>query len=157
MAAKSKYHHMTSRYARLSPEMIDHCVEVVRDGNEAIEGNRIFDAADFIVSARGLLEGEQLLETKGQDLAEGELGTVGDWTLACVADALRQASATLRDRGNTEVADRLRARELTMLRRIAESPWCSPLVSSTTSSARREPKFTVVGENAGLQKLAGDA
>jgi hypothetical protein len=34
----------------------------------------------------------------------------------------------LRERGNAAVADRLRARELTLLRRIAESSWCSPLV-----------------------------
>jgi hypothetical protein len=128
MAAKSKYHHMTSRYARLSPAMLDHCVETVRDGNEAIEGKRFFDAADFILSARGLLEAEQLLETKGHDMAEGELGSAGDWALACVADALQHASVTFRERGNTAVADRLRARELTMLRRIANSPWCSPLV-----------------------------
>ena len=124
-----KYHHMTSRYARLSPETIDYCVEVVRDANEAIESHRIFDAADFIVSARGVLEAEQLLEAKGYDLAEADLSTAGDWTLACVADALQQASVTLRERGNTAVADRLRARELTLLRRMVESPWCSPLVN----------------------------
>jgi tetratricopeptide (TPR) repeat protein len=110
--------------------MIDRCVEVVRDANEAIEGDRYFDAADFIISARGVFEAERLLETKGYDLAEGEgeLGTVGDWTLACVAGGLKEASATLRKRGNTSVANRLRALEIKMLRRIAESPWCSPLV-----------------------------
>jgi tetratricopeptide (TPR) repeat protein len=123
-----KYHHMTSRYARLTPETIDHCVEVVRDATEVLHSHRVFDAVDFIVSAREILEAEQLLELRGADFSEGDLSAHSDWTLACVADAMQQASSMLRERGNTEMANLLHARELSALRLLAESPWCSPLV-----------------------------
>lgn len=105
-----KYHHMTSRYARLSTETIDHCVEVVREATEVLDSHPIFDASDFIVSAREILEAEQLLEVQGADFSEGDLSTHSDWTLACIADAMQQASSMLRERGNTEMADLLRAR-----------------------------------------------
>lgn len=124
-----KYHLMTNRYARLTAEAIDHCVEVVRDATEVLHSDPLFDAPDFIRSAREILEAERLLEVKGADLAEGDLSAHSDWTLACIADAMEHASSTLRERGNTDMADRLHARELSALRLLAESPWCSPLVS----------------------------
>jgi hypothetical protein len=96
-----KYHHMTSRYARLTPDAIDRCVEVVRDATEVLDGQPIFDAVDFVVSAREILEAELLFEAKGADLSEGDLSAHGDWTLACIAHAMQQASSMLRERGNT--------------------------------------------------------
>lgn len=124
-----KYHHMTSRYARLTPAAVDHCVEVVREATEVLDSHPIFDAVDFIVSAREILEAELLLESKGADFDEGDLSAHSDWSLACIADAMQQASAMLRERGNTETAALLHGRELSALRMLAESPWCSPLVN----------------------------
>lgn len=136
-----KYHHMTSRYARLTAEAIDHCVEVVRDATEVLDSSPLFDAVDLIVSAREILEAEHLLEAKGADFLEGDLSVDSDWTLACLADAMQGASSMLRERGNTEMADHLHARALSALRLLAESPWRSPLVSyhEVFSTLRDEP------------------
>ncbi len=125
----ANYHHMTSRYARLTTEAIDHCIEVVRDATEVLHGDPLFDAADFIIAARELLEAEQLLAEKGADLAEGDLSAFSDWTLACIAHGMEQAASGLRERGNPDMANQVRARELSALCRLAESPWRSPLVS----------------------------
>jgi tetratricopeptide (TPR) repeat protein len=130
MAEQTKYHHVASAYARVGSGLIDHCVEAVRDANEAIEADdRVFTAVDMIITARAVLEAERIFETIGPDLDRAELEGVGDWTLTCVATVLGEVSAALLKRGNTSEASRLRTREFALLRRVANSPWCSPMVS----------------------------
>ncbi len=130
MDEPTKYHHVASGYTRVGPSLIDHCVEAVRDANEVIEADdRVFTAADMIITARAVLEAERTFETIGTDLDRAELEGVGDWTLTCVATMLGEVSAALRKREKTSEANRLRAREFALLRRVAKSPWCSPMVS----------------------------
>ncbi|MDP3275250.1 MAG: SEC-C metal-binding domain-containing protein [Deltaproteobacteria bacterium] len=132
MPEQTKYHHVASGYARVDASLIDHCVEAVRDANEAIEADdRVFTAVDMIITARAVLEAERIFETVGPDLDLDlpELEGVGDWTLTCVATMLGEVSAALVKRGQTSAANHVRTREFALLRRVAKSPWCSPMVS----------------------------
>jgi tetratricopeptide (TPR) repeat protein len=126
------YHHLDSRYARLTPKAIDLVLECVRDANEVLFDSADLSAKDMLVIARSVLETERLFERDPQLFAEPESPTGNDWTSACMAERFAVAVEHLRERGALQAAERAQAQGATVLRRLVDSATRSPLIDYTS-------------------------
>jgi hypothetical protein len=128
------YHHLDSRYARLTPSAIDAAIEAVRDANEVLFATEELSARELILVARSVLETERLYELDETILMEPELPEQperSDWTYACAAEKFALAVDHLHERGADQAAERAQAQGALLLRRLAESPFRSALVDYT--------------------------
>lgn len=127
-----RYHHLTSDYARLTDDAIDAVLEAVRDANEVLLAVDGLPAADMILAALGVCEAELLFDRHPGFLAESGEERRHDWTLACMAQAHTVAVLKLRQRGANEAAERASATMVGLLRKLANSPFRSPLLNYTS-------------------------
>lgn len=148
--------HLHSRYACLTEDSIDFVLEHVRDADEVLVGNAVLDARDMIRIARTVLETEQLFEHGPERLLDLNTAAHSDWTLACAAESLAQASVQLQSRGAAAAAERARAEHRAVLRRIVDAPVRSPLVGygSVLSALMYELKPPSASEMIELQRMA---
>ena len=145
-----------SRYARLSAQAIDACLEHVRDAKEVLFSCDGLDARDMVRVARTVLETELLFEHDPVRFMEPRAEPRSDWTLACLAESFAQASVQLRARGSLGAAARVLGDQRDALRRIVESPLRSPLVDygAVLSELMYELRPTRRGELLELQRRA---
>lgn len=122
------YHHLDSRYARLTPGAIDAAIEAVRDANEVLFATDALSAPELILVARSALETERLYELDETIFTEPEQPERSDWTYACAAEKFAAAVDHLRERGAVQAAERAQAQGALLLRRLADSPFRSALV-----------------------------
>jgi hypothetical protein len=148
--------HLHSRYARLSAQVIDSCLEHVRDADEVLFGCEALDARDMVRVARTVLETELLFEHDPVRFVEPSAAPRSDWTLACLADSFAQASVQLRERGSRGAAARLLGDQRDALQRIVDSPLRSPLVDygAVLSELMYELRPVQRGELLELQRRA---
>jgi tetratricopeptide (TPR) repeat protein len=121
--------HLHSRYARLTVQAIDFCLEHVCAADEVLFGQQGLDARDMIRVARTVLETELLLERDPVGFVGPSSEPRSDWTLACLAESFAQAAVQLRERGARSAAQRVLTDQRDALQRIVESPLRSPLVN----------------------------
>ena len=122
------YHHLDSRYARLTPAAIDFVLETVRDANEVLVHSEDLSARDMLVVARSVLETEHLFEHDPQVLTDPERLVGNDWTRACMAEGFALAFEHLQERGALQAAERAQAQGAAVLRRLVDSATRSPLI-----------------------------
>ena len=124
----SSYHHLDSRHARLSPSAIDFVLESVRDANEVLVETHELPARNMLIIARSVLETERLFARDPELLTEPDQPLGDDWTCACMAEGFALAVEQLQGRGALQAAERAQAQCDVVLRRIADSATCSPLI-----------------------------
>jgi tetratricopeptide (TPR) repeat protein len=148
--------HLHSRFARLSAQAIDLCLEHVRDADEVLFSSDSLDARDMVRVARTVLETELLFEHDPVRFMEASSAPKSDWTLACLAESCAQASIQLHERGSCEAEARLRSDHRDALQRIVESPLRSPLIdySAVLATLMYELRPTQRGELLELQRRA---
>lgn len=129
----SGYHHLTSAFSRLTTGSIDFVVECVRDATEVLHGSETLDPRDMIRMARSVFDTERSFELDPQAFVDTLDLPRSDWTLACMAEGLMEASLQLSRRGAHDAARRARSDWRAVVQRLVDSTVQSPLLHYGTA------------------------